>query len=130
MDRGVLTLWIRPEILASTPKPRQSSSTKSGVATVAVAKRSVATDTKGSINLRIEANTRQLIDDAAAILGKTRTEFMIESARREAIDVLLDQRLFLLDADHYDAFLSALDNAPAPGPKLRSLLGRVPAWQK
>jgi uncharacterized protein (DUF1778 family) len=87
-------------------------------------------ETKGSINLRIEANTRQLIDDAAAILGKTRTEFMIDSARRQAIDVLLDQRLFVLDADRYDTFLYALDNPPAPGPKLRSLLSRVPAWQK
>jgi uncharacterized protein (DUF1778 family) len=87
-------------------------------------------DTKGSINLRIEAGTRQLIDDAAAILGKTRTEFMIETARRQAIDVLLDQRLFVLDSERYDAFVHALDNPPAPGPKLRSLLRRAPAWQK
>ncbi|WP_187970544.1 DUF1778 domain-containing protein [Mesorhizobium sp. NIBR3] len=95
---------------------------------VAVAERS--TETKGSINLRIEANTRQLIDDAAAVLGKTRTEFMVETARREAIDVLLDQRLFVLDPERYGAFMHALDNPPAPGPKLRSLLRRVPAWQK
>lgn len=87
-------------------------------------------DAKGSINLRIEAGTRQLIDDAAAVLGKTRTEFMIESARRQAIDVLLDQRLFELDTKRYDAFLHALDNPPAPGPKLKSLLRRVPAWKK
>ena len=87
-------------------------------------------DTKGSINLRIESGTRQLIDDAAAILGKTRTEFMIDSARREAIDVLLDQRLFELSPERYEAFLQALDNPPAPGPKLRALLRRVPAWQK
>ena len=66
----------------------------------------------------------------AKILGKTRTEFMIESARRQAIDVLLDQRLFVLDADRHDAFIHALDNPPAPGPKLRSLLRRVPAWQR
>lgn len=97
---------------------------------VAVVERSSAADTKGSINLRIEAHTRQLIDDAAAILGKTRTEFMIESARRQAIDVVLDQRLFVLDSDRYDAFVYALDNPPAPGPKLRSLLRRAPAWQK
>ena len=87
-------------------------------------------DAKGSINLRIEANTRQLIDDAAAILGKTRTEFMVESARRQAIDVLVDQRLFVLDPARYAAFVHALDNPPAPGPKLRSLLRRVSAWQK
>ena len=87
-------------------------------------------DAKGSINLRIEAQTRQLIDDAAAILGKTRTEFMVESARRQAIDVVLDQRLFVLAPERYDAFLHALDNPPAPGPKLKSLLRRVPAWEK
>ena len=95
-----------------------------------VIERIAIADTKGSINLRIESNIRQLIDDAAAVLGKTRTEFMVESARRQAIDVLLDQRLFLLDADRYDAFLHALDNPPAPGLKLRSLLRRVPAWRK
>jgi uncharacterized protein (DUF1778 family) len=83
---------------------------------------------KRSINLRIEKQTRQLIDDAAAVLGKTRTEFMIDSARALAIDVLLDQRLFLLDSARYDAFVHALDNPPAPGPKLRALLGRTPAW--
>lgn len=98
--------------------------------TTAVAERASAADAKGSINLRIGADTRQLIDDAAAILGKTRTEFMIESARQQAVDVLLDQRLFTLDPKRYDAFLHALDNPPAPGPKLRSLLRRVPAWQK
>jgi uncharacterized protein (DUF1778 family) len=110
-------------------KPRTSSH-DDDAATVAVAERPTAADPKGSINLRIEANTRQLIDEAAAILGKSRTEFMVESARRQAIDVLLDQRLFVLDSKRYDAFMHALDNPPAPGPKLRTLLRRVPAWRK
>ena len=98
------------------------------VESAAVAERLDSAATKGSINLRIEAQTRQLIDDAAAVLGKTRTEFMIESARALAIDVLLDQRLFVLDSERYDAFVDALDNPPAPGPKLRALLRRKPAW--
>lgn len=84
---------------------------------------------KGAINLRIEPKVRQLIDDAAAMLGKTRTEFMVESAHRQAIEVLLDQRLFGLDPDRFGAFVDALDNPPAPGPKLRALLGRTPAWR-
>jgi uncharacterized protein (DUF1778 family) len=95
---------------------------------VAVAERSPAAEPKGSINLRIETHTRQLIDEAAAVLGKTRTEFMIDSARALAIDVLLDQRLFVLESERYDAFVHALDNPPAPGPKLRALLRRIPAW--
>lgn len=89
-----------------------------------------ASGIKGSINLRIETRTRQLIDEAAAALGKTRTEFMVESARREAIDVLVEQRLFALSADRFEAFMHALDNPPAPGPKLISLLRRIPAWRK
>jgi uncharacterized protein (DUF1778 family) len=109
-------------------KDRSPSTGRSG--SVAIAERAPTADTKGSINLRIEANTRKLIDDAAAVLGKTRTEFMIESARQQAIDVLLDQRLFVLDPKRYDAFLHALDNPPAPGPQLRSLLRRTPAWQR
>jgi uncharacterized protein (DUF1778 family) len=108
---------------------KRSSSLNLGNAGTAVAERS-SVDAKGSINLRIEASTRKLIDDAAAILGKTRTEFMIETARQQAVDVLLDQRLFVLEAKRYDAFVHALDNPPVPGPKLRSLLRRVPAWRK
>ena len=111
-------------------KSRFTPPASSPSATRAVAARAAATDVKGSINLRIERGTRQLIDDAAAALGKTRTEFMVESARRHAIDVLLDQRLFTLDPERHDAFMRALDTPPAPGPKLEALLRRTPAWQK
>lgn len=116
--------------ISSMPKGRSSSRANVPASDVVIAERPPASDAKGSINLRVEAHTRQLIDDAAAILGKTRTEFMVESARRQAIDVLVDQRLFVLDPRRYDAFMHALDNPPAPGPKLRSLLRRVPAWRK
>lgn len=85
---------------------------------------------KGSINLRIEGDTRRLIDDAAAALGKTRTEFMIDSARQSAVDVLLDQKLFRLDPAAYEAFAHALDNPPEPGRKLRALMKRTPVWAK
>jgi uncharacterized protein (DUF1778 family) len=108
---------------------RSPSPERLDTASLAAEESSPAADVKGSINLRIERQTRQLIDDAAAVLGKTRTEFMIESARKVAIDVLLDQRLFVLDPERYDAFVHALDNPPAPGGKLRSLLRRVPAWK-
>lgn len=111
-------------------KARVSPSDKLDAVAVAVAERSSSIDRKGSINLRIEANTRQLNDDAAVVLGKTRIRFMIECARRQAIDVLLDQRLFMLDPERFDGFMHLLDSPPTPGRKLRSLLRRVPAWQK
>jgi uncharacterized protein (DUF1778 family) len=126
----VLTLWIQIAILNLMPKARLAPSTPPDDDAIAVAERPAAADAKGTINLRIEASTRQLIDDAAAVLGKSRTEFMIDSARRQAIDVLLDQRLFALESGRFDEFMHQLDNPPAPGPKLRSLLRRAPAWQK
>lgn len=111
-------------------KTRLTSSKSSQAVSAAIAGRTVTAEPKGSINLRIESTSRQLIDDAAAILGQTRTEFMVESARRQAVDVLLDQRLFMLDSKRYDSFMQALENPPAPGPKLKALLRRTPAWQK
>jgi uncharacterized protein (DUF1778 family) len=116
--------------MADVRQMSKSRSAPESAETVELDGPSTGADAKGSINLRIGAQTRQLIDDAAALLGKTRTEFMIESARRQAIDVLLDQRLFSLDPERHDAFMRALDNPPAPGPKLRALLRRIPAWER
>lgn len=83
---------------------------------------------RGTINLRVDDGDRSLIDRAAALLGKTRTQFMIDSAKQHAADVLLDQHLFKLDADHYDAFMQVLDNPPAPDAKLAALMRRTPPW--
>ena len=91
---------------------------------------STETPVRSVINLRVDVGVRQLIDDAAAVLGKTRTEFMIESAARHATDVLLDQQLFVLDPERHAAFVKALDNPPAPGPKLKALMRKKPAWAK
>ena len=81
------------------------------------------------INVRLPVKTRQLIDSAAALTGKTRTEFVLESARQHAVDVLLDQRLFALSDGAYDAFARILDNPPAPSRKLKDLLKEKAPWE-
>lgn len=86
--------------------------------------------TKANINLRIDTRSRQMIDDAARALGKTRTEYMVETARRQAIDVLLDRRLIELEAANFNSFAATLDTPSAPGPKLQALMSRKPAWEK
>ena len=86
--------------------------------------------TKTSINLRIDTRSRQLIDDAARTLGKTRTEYMVETARRQAINVLLDRRLIELETASFDSFAAALDTPSAPGPKLQALMSRKPVWER
>jgi uncharacterized protein (DUF1778 family) len=85
---------------------------------------------KAIIHIRAPQQTKELIETAATTVGKTLSEFTLESARQHAIDVLLDQRLFVLESEQYDAFLQALDNPPPAGPKLRALMKRRPLWQK
>lgn len=82
-----------------------------------------------TVTMRIPARTRDLIDSAAASLGKSRTEFMVESARASAMDVLLDQRVFNLDADQSEALVKALANPPKPTAALRDLMTSKPIWE-
>jgi uncharacterized protein (DUF1778 family) len=82
------------------------------------------------INVRVPRLLRDLIDQAAGVSGKTRSEFILESARAHAVDVLLDQRLFALDPDRYDAFMGMLDAAPAPTGKLKRLMARKAPWER
>jgi uncharacterized protein (DUF1778 family) len=53
---------------------------------------------------------------------------MLESARQHALDVLLDQRVFNLDAEAGKAFARALENPPAPVEALRTLMTNKPPW--
>jgi uncharacterized protein (DUF1778 family) len=89
-----------------------------------------ATPERISINLRTDAASRELIDRAAETLGKNRSEFMLEAARREATAVLVDRRLFLLDDQAYRRFTAALDAPPAENPRLRRLLRALPPWER
>lgn len=89
-----------------------------------------ATPERISINLRTDAASRELIDRAAEALGKNRSEFMLEAARREATAVLLDQRLFLLGDQAYRRFTAALDAAPTENPRLRRLLRTQAPWER
>ena len=84
---------------------------------------------EANLHIRATAQTKHLIDAAATAVGKTLSEFVLDSARQQAIDVLLDQRLFVLDHEKYGAFLSALDSPPPAGAKLKALMKRKPLWQ-
>lgn len=83
-----------------------------------------------SISMRISVHMLDLITSAAAVMGKSRTEFVLESARQHAIDVLLDQRLFVLDEDQHEAFMRALDNPPLPTARLKQLFASKSPWEK
>lgn len=82
------------------------------------------------INVRVPRLLKSLIDQAADAVGKSRSEFILESARTHAIDVLLDQRFFALDADRYEAFMRMLDAPPAPNRKLKALMAGKAPWER
>ncbi|WP_339741098.1 DUF1778 domain-containing protein [uncultured Maricaulis sp.] len=80
------------------------------------------------INLRIPADQKALIDRAAGAQGQSRTEFMLDAARKAATDVLLDRRLFQLSDSEFSAFEHQLD-APV-GEAVSDLLASRSPWEK
>lgn len=83
-----------------------------------------------AINLRALPEQRDLIDRAAQVLGKNRSDFMLEAACDKAQAVLLDQVYFNLDADKFQQFLDLLDAPPAPNPGLERLMALKAPWAK
>ena len=82
-----------------------------------------------TISIRAKAGQRDLIDQAADRLGRSRSDFMLEAACRQAEDVLLDQTYFALDSERIAAFQAMLDNPPAPSDRLRRLLNAPAPWE-
>jgi uncharacterized protein (DUF1778 family) len=83
-----------------------------------------------TINIRVKPQQRDVIDRAAQALGKSRSEFILDTACREAETVLLDRRFFALDDAAYRRFTEALNRPPADNPRLRKLLRTPAPWDK
>lgn len=86
--------------------------------------------TSVSINIRAKAKQRNLIDQAAERLGRSRSDFMLEAACREAEDVLLDQVFFTVDEGTFAQFQTLLDQPLPPTDKLRRLLKTKAPWDQ
>ncbi len=81
-----------------------------------------------AINLRARPEQRDLIDHAANLLGKNRSDFMLEAACDRAQAVLLDQVFFNLDAEVFQQFTAMLDAPPEPNPGLERLFALKAPW--
>lgn len=84
---------------------------------------------EASINIRAKSEQRNLIDRARRILGKNRSEFMLEASLHRAEDVLLEQSFFSLNKIQFDQFCDLLDNPPAPKDNLCRLLKKKSPWE-
>ena len=83
-----------------------------------------------TINLRATRRQKALIDHAAETLGRSRSDFMLDTVCREAESVLLDRRYFALSEDVFRKFTAMLDKPPKYNPRLRRLLETKAPWER
>jgi len=82
-----------------------------------------------TLNIRIRAEERGLIDRAAAAGGTNRTDFILSAARRAAQDALLDRALISVGAKAYAEFLARLDGPGKANPRLRRTMRTALPWK-
>ena len=82
-----------------------------------------------TINIRAKQTQRDLIDHAAELQGKSRSEFMLETACQKAQDILLDRSFFVLDELKFQQFLDLLDSPPRHSEVLYQLLTTQSPWE-
>ena len=75
------------------------------------------------IQIRASAETKVLLNQAAALRGQKLSEFMLDCARRQAEEALLDP-------DAHDRFLALLDAPTLPSADHRQRLTRVAPWKR
>lgn len=83
-----------------------------------------------TLNLRIKSDLRGLIDRAAELSGKNRTDFVLSAARQAAENTLLDRTVFAVSPRAYAEFLARLDAPPRPNARLRRSLATSAPWEK
>jgi len=81
-------------------------------------------------NIRIKPEERNLIDRAAKVRGKNRTDFVLDAARAAAEEALLDQAVITASPDDYAAFVARLDLPPQPNEALRKTRQTPAPWDR
>lgn len=85
---------------------------------------------RDTLNLRIKPEVRGLIDRAAKVRGKNRTDFILDAARQAAEETLLDQALIRVSPEAYAEFVARLDRPVAPNARLQKTLQTPAPWDR
>ena len=83
-----------------------------------------------TINLRATRKQKALIDHAAETLGRSRSDFMLDTVCRAAESVLLDRRYFVLSEEAFRKFTTMLDKPPKDNPRLKRLFETEAPWER
>ena len=84
---------------------------------------------RDTLNLRIKPEERNLIDRAAKLRGKNRTDFVLDAARAAAEDTLLDQMVIRATPEAYEAFVALLNAPPQPNKRLYKTMTAPLPWK-
>jgi uncharacterized protein (DUF1778 family) len=85
---------------------------------------------RDTLNLRIKPDQRSLIDQAARSLGKNRTDFILDAARRAAEEALLDRTVLTVSPEAYAEFVARLDAPTQPNERLRRTMQTPAPWER
>jgi uncharacterized protein (DUF1778 family) len=89
-----------------------------------------STTPRNTLNLRIKPEERDLIDMAAKLQGKNRTDFILEAARNAAAETLLERTIFWASPEAYTEFLAILDAPPQHNERLRKTMQTPAPWDE
>jgi uncharacterized protein (DUF1778 family) len=70
-----------------------------------------------------------MIDRAAKLAGKNRTDLVLDAARQAAENGVLDRAVLTFSAKAYTEFLARLDAPPRPNQRLRRSLQTAAPWE-
>ncbi|MGZ4444764.1 MAG: type II toxin-antitoxin system TacA family antitoxin [Nocardioidaceae bacterium] len=80
--------------------------------------------------VRMTARQKQDIERAAVVLGRTVTDFSVQTLTERAEEVLADRRLFDLSQEEWDEFLRQLEQPARPVAELVALLRRRSVFEE
>lgn len=80
------------------------------------------------LSLRLPADDLAMIDRAARLQGRSRTDFMREAAVRSAEDVLMQARLIRMSEAGFAQFQDVIAAPPQPVPEMVEILRRRAPW--
>ncbi|WP_182872973.1 DUF1778 domain-containing protein [Microbispora sp. H10670] len=75
------------------------------------------------INLRVDGETKRLLESASEVAGATVSSFVLDAATTAARELLADRTGFRLDEEQWREFDTALSREPRDVPGLAELMG-------
>lgn len=82
------------------------------------------------LSMRLPDADLAMIDRAAQLRGRSRTEFMRDAAVRAAEEAIMERTLIRVSPEGFEAFVAALDAPGKPVPALVELMQRPAPWDK